>query len=235
MAMLLEEFEKSLERIFYLETNLRLLAARDVYDTVKISIESNQMLEEEKEKILARWMEKELSERLETIVRRSEEIRKIIHDCSETLDGWTLGSELFGISTYYRVEEDGLLSLRMEGVQEIPVFEQLAVLYEVSLFNHWIPFCSQADLLQQICKDSSPIPSSSDSLSSSQHWLKWFGMQRSRHRLLSVIWSSMSTPQTAPSSRGASPSLDDPLIPLYSLKAPQSMSLLSQVSGPVTA
>jgi hypothetical protein len=157
-----EEFEKYLERIFYLDANLRLLAARDVYDTVKILIESNQMIEEEKEKILARWMEKELSEKLETIVRRSEEIRKIIHDCSETLDGWTLGSELFGISTYFRVEEDGLLSLRMEGVQEIPIFEQLAVLYEVSLFNYWIPFCSQADLLQQICNSLPPSPPSSD-------------------------------------------------------------------------
>ena len=151
-----EEFEKYLERILYLDSNLRLLAARDVYDTVKIFIESNQVKEEDKERILTRWMEKDLVEKFETIVRRSEEIRKIIHDCSDNLDGWTLGSELFGISTYYRVEEDGFLSLRMEGVQEIPIFEQLAVLYEVSLFNHWIPFCSQADLLKQICMPPPP-------------------------------------------------------------------------------
>lgn len=40
----------------------------------------------------------------------------------------------------------------MEGVQDIPIFEQLAVLYEVALFNQWMPFCSQSDLLQQLCK-----------------------------------------------------------------------------------
>jgi hypothetical protein len=149
-----EEFESLVERVVYLDDNLRLLAAREVYDGLEAQVLSDQILSEDKEKILERWTLSE--ERFETIVARSEEIRKIIRDCSETLDGWTLGSELFGISTYYRVEEDGLLSLRMEGVQEIPIFEQLAVLYEVSLFNQWMPFCSHSELLQQICESCLP-------------------------------------------------------------------------------
>jgi hypothetical protein len=147
-----QEFERLADRVVFLDDNLRLLAAREVYDSIEAQIASDELLPEEKDKILERW--DALQERFQTIVTRSEEIRRIIHDCSDSLEGWTLGSELFGISTYYRVEEDGLLSMRMEGVQDIPIFEQLAVLYEVSLFNQWMPFCSQSELLQQICETS---------------------------------------------------------------------------------
>jgi hypothetical protein len=42
--------------------------------------------------------------------------------------GWVLGADMFGIKTYYQthgVDGDGQLSLRMEGEQEVPVFEQM--------------------------------------------------------------------------------------------------------------
>jgi hypothetical protein len=40
--------------------------------------------------------------------------------------GWVLGSDMFGIKTFYKTdEEDGQLSLRMEAEQEVPVFEQM--------------------------------------------------------------------------------------------------------------
>ncbi len=126
--------------------------------------ERRQKQVEEKERILKRFNEPELSQKLQSLIDRSDELRQVIEDCSEALDDWTLGSDLFGIQTYYRVESDGLLSLRMEGVQDIPIFEQLGVLYEVALFNQWIPFCNQSELLAQLCKLSLLLTSSPCSL-----------------------------------------------------------------------
>lgn len=52
--------------------------------------------------------------------------------------GWVLGADMFGIKTYYKMDDDeesaGQLSLRMEADQEVPVFEQMvSLLYELML------------------------------------------------------------------------------------------------------
>ena len=39
--------------------------------------------------------------------------------------GWVLGAHMFGIKTYYKTDDDGQISLRMEAEQEVPVFEQM--------------------------------------------------------------------------------------------------------------
>mmetsp|Transcript_17862 Transcript_17862/g.41826 ORF Transcript_17862/g.41826 Transcript_17862/m.41826 type:complete len:948 (+) Transcript_17862:275-3118(+) len=58
---------------------------------------------------------------------------------------WTLASSHFGIDTYYRREEDGTLSLKLEGeMTDLPLFEQVAVLKEVDLHYKWAPFCSSS-------------------------------------------------------------------------------------------
>lgn len=89
---------------------------------------------------------------LEKVECRAKELGSTIDMCSADHSGWTLGSEMFGVSTYYRVEEDGLLSVRMEGVQEIPIFEQIIVFYECDLYREWIPFCKESRLLKKISK-----------------------------------------------------------------------------------
>lgn len=156
-ALNLAEFEEALEKVRFLQNNLRLLAAREAYDAVQASLQDISPDSADYQLIQQKLKEFNEDREIQLIQSRSEDIKTIIQDCSDTLDGWTMGSEMFGITTYYRVEDDGLLSVRMEGVQEIPIFEQLAVLYEVSLFNQWIPFCSQSDLLCQLCEDSSPF------------------------------------------------------------------------------
>uniref|UniRef100_A0A7S2L8G5 START domain-containing protein n=1 Tax=Leptocylindrus danicus TaxID=163516 RepID=A0A7S2L8G5_9STRA len=68
-------------------------------------------------------------------------------------DDWTLAQTLFGITTSYRREEDGTLSVKLEGeLSGVPLFEQLAVLREVDLYTEWAPFCSKADKLAQVGK-----------------------------------------------------------------------------------
>ena len=46
---------------------------------------------------------------------------------------------LFGVSTSYRREADGSLSVKIEGeLRGVPLFEQLAVLREVDLYQTWV-------------------------------------------------------------------------------------------------
>jgi hypothetical protein len=53
--------------------------------------------------------------------------------------GWTLGSEYFGVTTHYKTTSDGLLTIRMESMAEdMPIFEQLAVINEVDFFKEWV-------------------------------------------------------------------------------------------------
>ena len=60
-------------------------------------------------------------------------------------DDWTLAQTLFGVTTYYRREDDGSLSIKMEGKLEgTPLFDQVAVLREVDLYYKWAPFCSSS-------------------------------------------------------------------------------------------
>lgn len=68
-------------------------------------------------------------------------------------EDWTLSQTLFGITTSYRREDDGTLSVKLEGeLTGVPLFEQLAVLREVDLYTEWAPFCSKADKLTQVGK-----------------------------------------------------------------------------------
>jgi hypothetical protein len=66
---------------------------------------------------------------------------------------WCIGSESETVKTSYIVDQDGYLSLRLEGNQSnIPIFEQIAVMYEVDLYKLWVPLCNCSKLLKQICK-----------------------------------------------------------------------------------
>ena len=68
-------------------------------------------------------------------------------------DDWTKAQTLFGITTYYRREVDGSLSIKLEGhLTGIPLFEQLAVLREADLYHSWAPFCVSSSRLAQLGK-----------------------------------------------------------------------------------
>ncbi len=63
---------------------------------------------------------------------------------------WTLGAEYWGIKTHYKVE-NGKIRVRMEGgLDDLPLFEQCAVIHEVDLFKEWVPFCSDSHLVEKL-------------------------------------------------------------------------------------
>jgi hypothetical protein len=65
--------------------------------------------------------------------------------------GWIHGVTLFGISTHYKAQEDGSLSLRLQGSRDdLPFFEQIAVVYEADLYPSWVPFCNEGEIIAKV-------------------------------------------------------------------------------------
>ncbi|KAL7543423.1 hypothetical protein ACHAXR_012704 [Thalassiosira sp. AJA248-18] len=68
-------------------------------------------------------------------------------------DDWIHAQTLFGVTTSYRREADGSLSVKIEGeLHSVPLFEQLVVLRECDLYHTWAPFMSQSKKLAQLDK-----------------------------------------------------------------------------------
>jgi hypothetical protein len=91
------------------------------------------------------------------LYKRVPEIRALLRDVDPdatgqgATDGWTLGCEMYGITTYYKQAADGTISVRMSGtLTDLPLFEQCAVLHEVDLFKTWMPFCTHSTLLAKL-------------------------------------------------------------------------------------
>ncbi|KAG7352691.1 hypothetical protein IV203_008739 [Nitzschia inconspicua] len=60
-------------------------------------------------------------------------------------DDWTLAQTMFGVTTYYRRESDGSLSIKLEGsLSGVSLFDQVAILREIDLHYKWAPFCSSS-------------------------------------------------------------------------------------------
>jgi hypothetical protein len=97
---LLAKLEEGTKTIYFLVENCRLFAAREEYDRLKGFVNVSDSDE------LRLW--EEFSELHTTMIIRSDEIKGVIRDCSEVCDdSWTLGNELLGVKTHYRVEDDG--------------------------------------------------------------------------------------------------------------------------------
>ena len=78
-----------------------------------------------------------------------------IHDAVRYQDDkseWTLGADMFGVKTYYRLDDsDNSLIIKLEGeLDNLPIFELLAVMKEVDLFHEWIPFCRESVTVERI-------------------------------------------------------------------------------------
>ncbi|KAL3912378.1 MAG: hypothetical protein SGILL_006908 [Bacillariaceae sp.] len=68
-------------------------------------------------------------------------------------DDWTVAQTLFGITTFYRREPDGSLSIKLEGkISGVPLFDQVAVLREIDLHYKWAPFCSSSLTVEHLDK-----------------------------------------------------------------------------------
>ena len=64
---------------------------------------------------------------------------------------WVYGTKYFGVTTYYKLSDDGCITVRMEGgLDELPFFEQAAVIHDADNFKHWVPFCDESRLLEKL-------------------------------------------------------------------------------------
>ena len=66
--------------------------------------------------------------------------------CARFQTSWVRVMRLFGITTYYKVEEGNrCLFVKMEGeMEDLSVLQLAAVIREIDLFKTWMPFCCDA-------------------------------------------------------------------------------------------
>ena len=120
----------------------RLLAAKKEYDQIMCSpekcIECADLLTANKHKIDC------MLERCKAVDHSMDLVRSSNPD-------WILATSYLGVSTHYMLGDDGYLWVRMESTQaDVPVLEQLAVVYEVELFKTWVPFCTSSRLISRL-------------------------------------------------------------------------------------
>jgi len=104
----------------------RLLAARDRYQELLLYLDKSPDREKFEEEVL-----KHDKDMLTTMMTRANAVDEVIRSGStEENDEWELGAELFGVVTKYKMAEDGLICVHIEGSQEdLPIFEQMTVYY----------------------------------------------------------------------------------------------------------
>jgi len=99
-------------------------------------------------KALDKKQAEELLENNKEIVQKMEDRCQLFKRVKKNLDvhdDWTLAQTLFGVTTYYRHEKDGSMSIKLEGpVNECSLFDQVAVIREFDLNHIWAPFVTSS-------------------------------------------------------------------------------------------
>jgi len=88
-----------------------------------------------------------------TLLKKTAEIRQAMEYHDSCADDWVYGSNMFGITTYYRTSTTGgdCITIKMEGViDDLPTIEQCAVVREIDLFQEWFPLCSKSVMVDSI-------------------------------------------------------------------------------------
>lgn len=137
------------DRLLKLADKARTLEARNVLQQIEQLMHDNQDLVDHDPELSA----------LQTMLHRdyralTQKIRDQAAEVDEALqdlgggDDWQHATTLFGVETSYKMGDEGSIWVKLEGeMQDLPLFEQLAVLKEVNLFKLWAPFCDRSDLL----------------------------------------------------------------------------------------
>mmetsp|Transcript_5439 Transcript_5439/g.8929 ORF Transcript_5439/g.8929 Transcript_5439/m.8929 type:complete len:896 (+) Transcript_5439:182-2869(+) len=89
---------------------------------------------------------------LDTLEKKAALFKRALDELQKN-DDWIFSQTLFGVTTYYRKEADGSLSIKMEGqLHDVPIFEQLAIVREVDLHQTWAPFCTSSMTIKEMDK-----------------------------------------------------------------------------------
>lgn len=64
---------------------------------------------------------------------------------------WLLAQTFMGITTFYKLDPDGSLWIKMHGtMDDVGIMDQLATVREVDLFNTWVPFCNTSSVVTRL-------------------------------------------------------------------------------------
>eukprot|EP00607_Mallomonas_marina_P004429 CAMPEP_0182437448 /NCGR_PEP_ID=MMETSP1167-20130531/85057_1 /TAXON_ID=2988 /ORGANISM="Mallomonas Sp, Strain CCMP3275" /LENGTH=347 /DNA_ID=CAMNT_0024630377 /DNA_START=618 /DNA_END=1661 /DNA_ORIENTATION=- len=140
-----------LDEVLKLIEETRLLAAETLYNSLISYLSAVDSSSEDcvalKQRLVAE--KPQIDQMLERVALAREALASST-DIDDDSD-WIYGVTLFGVTTHYKVQEDNSLLLRLQGSREdLPLFEQLAVVHEVDLYPTWVPFCSHADTLTKL-------------------------------------------------------------------------------------
>lgn len=149
MSNNLFSFVQKIQEILDLVATCRYLAARKEYNDLLAALEESSVPEEVREAVK---LHLELDETVQTMLERAVLIEHSIHFV-DTSDDWILGADMFGIQTHYRKCEDDVnaIVVKIEGkLDDLPLFEQMAVLHEIDLYKEWAPFCTSSVMIDKI-------------------------------------------------------------------------------------
>lgn len=129
----------------------KLLAAKSLYDKIIAYVSA---CEDSVELGLLQTKIENLSDIIGQLHYRLTEIHAAMaaSAASEELDeSWLLGLTYLGITTHYKNNPDGTISVRLSGiVDELAFFEQIAVIHEFDLFQEWFPFCCNSKTITKL-------------------------------------------------------------------------------------
>lgn len=129
----------------------RYLAAFEEYANLVLALKSTALDVVVRDEFESRLENNEI---IQQMLLRTELIKLSLHSV-DTSDDWTLGADMFGILTHYKKCEDDPTSIivKIEGtMDDLPLFEQMAVIHEVDLFREWAPFCTDSVLIEKVGK-----------------------------------------------------------------------------------
>jgi hypothetical protein len=132
-----------MDEVLQLIDDYRYIGAFDKYQTILQDLQSGQLPLEVKEE----WETKIAQNKqvIDTMLARAQEVEDTIAR-KENQTEWIFALQMFGISTYYQLDtKSNEIKIKLEGeMEDLPLFEQCAVIHEVDLFKEWIPFCRES-------------------------------------------------------------------------------------------
>lgn len=151
MDFITSEDQDPVQDILNLIADYRFLAAHNLYLQLQHQL-SLPDLDMCKRQIIEAQLSNH-SEIIASLHAKADEINSVINRAHDDAE-WKFGLELFGITTHYQHDEtDGSIKIKLTGtIEDLPLFEQCAVIHEVDLFSEWIPFCRESITVDKLGK-----------------------------------------------------------------------------------
>eukprot|EP01039_Chlorochromonas_danica_P001567 gene1567-1712_t len=158
-----ERAQASMKQIIDLVLDCRYLAAHELYAQLLSDLKSTEdtttattSAPDDEATIISyqQFLQNLLKENdviIQKLLTRYQEVMETLH-YQDSDQPWIEGAHLFGVTTSYQYDtSDHSLIIKLEGVmEELPIFEQCAVIHEVDLFPTWLPFCKEGVTVDKV-------------------------------------------------------------------------------------